>query len=199
MTFMRNQGDGTPPIRQRVPLPETEPDTENLLTRGRPERAEAQRPSFATERDPRTLPTPADACANVIGAGSRWKGSLTISDSVRIEGQFSGDVDARGTVHISEGAQVDAKIKAAFVAIAGTFKGEVRCSERLELLPSSRVQGDLITKRFTAHEGALIDGSIRMSEDQVAGSPRAEREGREGNATGGRQRAPAASSTESLT
>src|SRR5262247_141957 len=35
-------------------------------------------------------PTAPDKCANVIAAGSTWKGSLAIEDSVRIDGRVSG-------------------------------------------------------------------------------------------------------------
>jgi cytoskeletal protein CcmA (bactofilin family) len=110
----------------------------------------------------------AEKCANVIARDARWKGSLTIPDSVRIDGQFNGDIDAKGTVFISDGATVEAKIKATYVVIGGNFRGEVRCSERTELLARAKVLGDVITKLFTIHEGAVIDGSIHMSGDKLS-------------------------------
>ena len=139
-------------------------DTNNdLLARGQqPEEERAAYPSFA-ERESRPMPTDADKCPNVIAAGSKWSGSLNIDDSVRIEGQVSGEVVAKGTVHIGEGARVEAKIRAAFVVVAGSFKGEVRCDERLELTPKGRVEGDIVTKSLTISEGATIDGSIQMT------------------------------------
>jgi len=114
-----------------------------------------------------TGPTAPDKCANVIAAGSTWKGTLSIEDSVRIDGRVSGEVEAKGTIHIAEGAVVEAKIRASFVVISGTFKGEVRSLERLELLPHSKVQGDLITKVLNVHEGAVVDGNIRMAGDKA--------------------------------
>jgi cytoskeletal protein CcmA (bactofilin family) len=149
-----------------------------------PERAAASYPSFA-DRDLPNRPAAMDAerCANVIAAGSKWSGSLNIEDSVRIEGQLSGEVIAKGTVHIAEGARVDAKIRAAFVIVRGTFKGEVRCSERLELLPKSSVEGQIVTKVLNVHEGAIVDGSIQMTSDSQASAaqPARARETRNGN------------------
>jgi cytoskeletal protein CcmA (bactofilin family) len=127
---------------------------------------EEPRTSFGApmpERDTRLGPTSAEKCANVIAAGSKWNGTLNIDDSVRIEGQFTGEVVAKGTVHISEGARVEAKIRSGFVVVSGSFKGEVRCDERLELMPKSRLEGDIVTKTLTMHEGAIIDGSIQMT------------------------------------
>jgi len=181
MSFLRNTSPGPdsggqlPPLKSRIAAvePESPPQPENLLGRTRPEEPAPR----VFERDPRTEPSPPDKCPNVIAAGSRWKGSLTISDSVRIDGQMNGDIDAKGTVHISDGANVEAKIKAAFVVVSGTLKGEIRALERLELLPRSKVQGELITKVLNVHEGAVVDGGIHMSTDKgdEASKPEAER------------------------
>jgi cytoskeletal protein CcmA (bactofilin family) len=180
VSFLRNTGQGPaageamPPARPRFNQPVEQPaPAADLLTQVRPEEPreparEAPREPLAFERDARAIATPPDKCVNVIAASSRWKGSLNVPDSVRVDGHVSGEIDAKGTVHISEGAVVEAKVKAAFVVICGTFKGEVRCLERLELLPKSKVQGDLVTKVLNVHEGAQIDGSIRMSADKPA-------------------------------
>jgi cytoskeletal protein CcmA (bactofilin family) len=130
-------------------------------------------PEPATLARVKAGPTAPEECSSVVSAGSTWQGTLNLDGSVRIDGQLTGDIDARDTVHISEGAQVDAKVKAAFVVIAGAFQGQVECSERLELLPTSRTQGELSTKSLMIHEGAFINGQIHMSGDQgSAGSGR---------------------------
>ena len=113
-------------------------------------------------------PTPPDRCANVIAQGAKWQGTLNVDDSVRIEGQFSGEVRAKGTVHVSEGAQVDAKIRALFVVVSGNVRGEIRCEQRVDLLPRSRVNGQVITKVLSVHEGAILDGSVQMTADGAA-------------------------------
>jgi cytoskeletal protein CcmA (bactofilin family) len=141
---------------------EPAPAPDNLM-----ERLDDARSPRVVERDPRTIPTPAERCVDVIAAGSKWKGVLNITDSVRIDGTVTGEVEAKGTIHISEGATVEAKLKAAFIVISGNFKGEVRCLEKLELLPKSKVQGDLETKALNVHEGATLDGTIRMTTDKA--------------------------------
>lgn len=108
-------------------------------------------------------PTPPERCTNVIAAGAKWQGTLNVDDSVRIEGNFSGEVRAKGTVHVAEGAQVDAKIRALFVVVSGNLRGEIRCEQRVELLPRSRVNGEVITKVLSVHEGAILDGRVQMT------------------------------------
>lgn len=112
-------------------------------------------------------PTPPDRCTNVIAAGARFKGSLKVEDSVRIDGVFSGEVEAKGTVHVSEGAEVDAKIHAAYVVVAGALRGEIRADEKAELLPQCKFAGEIMTRALGVHEGATVDGSIQMTGDAL--------------------------------
>ncbi len=110
-----------------------------------------------------TGPTPAEKCTNIVAAGAKWKGSLTVDDSVRIEGNFAGEIQAKGTVHVTDGALVDAKVRAAFVVVSGSFQGEIRCEQRVDLLPRSRVNGEVITKVLVVQEGAKLDGRVQMT------------------------------------
>lgn len=110
-----------------------------------------------------TNPTAPDRCTNVVASGAKWQGTMVVDDSVRIDGNFSGEIRAKGTVHVSEGAQIDAKVRAQFVVISGTFKGEIRCEQRVDLLPQSRVSGELTTKLLSVQEGAVLDSKIQMT------------------------------------
>lgn len=139
-------------------------------------------PSFAgnDRLQSNSAPTPPEQCTNVVAAGARWKGSLKVDDSVRVDGNYSGDIETKSTVQISEGAQVDAKIQAAFVVISGNFKGEIRCEQKTELMPRGVVTGEIITKVLGIHEGATFDGNIQMTAE--ASSRQAGARGRGGAA-----------------
>ena len=80
---------------------------------------------------------------------------------------FSGDIEAKGTIHVSEGAEVDAKVRAAYIVVSGTFRGEIRADEKTELMPKSKLSGEIITKALSVHEGAIMDGTIQMTSDAV--------------------------------
>jgi cytoskeletal protein CcmA (bactofilin family) len=148
---------------------------------------EALKPAerFASQPQPEPVPTPPASIntpsqlpqvesemipdvdnASVVSLGSVWQGSLKIEGSVKIEGQVTGEVEAKKMVFVAEGAQVDAKVRAALVVIAGDFKGEVFCSERLEIKPTGRVHAALTTKSLEVHEGAFIEGQIHMTEPE---------------------------------
>ena len=136
-----------------------------------PAQAPAPVPSFGGERYGSAAsastdgPIAPDKCTNILAAGARWKGSLKVEDSARIDGVFSGEIDAKGTVYVSEGAEVDAKIHAAFVVVSGSFKGEIRAERKAELMPTSRVSGEVMAKALSIHEGAILDGTVQMTSD----------------------------------
>ena len=162
----------------------------NLLDDQKPDLTPPARTATAAPASPSQAgPTPPDRCANVIAAGAKWQGTLNVDDSVRIEGQFSGEVRAKGTVHVSEGAQVDAKIRALFVVVSGNVRGEIRCEQRVDLLPRSRVNGQVITKVLSVHEGATLDGSVQMTADGTSGEVAAASSGRSRSSTATAERA----------
>ncbi len=145
--------------------PEIRANISNLPNIG--ERKDQAKPLVTETRsflstDAKGGPCSPDRCDSLVSGGSTWQGNLKIDGSVRVDGKLSGEVEAENTVHISEGAQVDAKVHAAYVVIAGSFEGQVDCTERLELMPTSRVKGDFAAKSLMVHEGAFVDGQIRV-------------------------------------
>lgn len=124
-------------------------------------------PSY-TSRSFEPAPAPSNALSedysSVIGAESAWNGNFSTDGNVRVDGNVLGEVKATGTVFISNGADVKATVYGKYVVIAGSFDGNLYCSERLELQPESRTKGVIHTKILSVGEGAFIDGEIHMGE-----------------------------------
>lgn len=120
------------------------------------------------------LDTPADGpakpedCSSVLGAGSTWQGNFSSEGSVRLDGHISGEVKAAGTVHIGQGAEVNATVQGKYIVVAGSFDGQMYCSDRVVLQPTSKVRGSITTRTFSVGEGAFIDGEIRMVDELPA-------------------------------
>jgi cytoskeletal protein CcmA (bactofilin family) len=129
--------------------------------------------NVATANAPKDMTTPPalgldiDERSSVVSFGSCWQGNLKIDGSVRIDGEVSGEIDARETVYVAESAKVDAKIRAARVIIAGDIQGEVNCSDRLEVMPTGRVRAQLTTRTLTVFEGAFIEGQVHMTRPEA--------------------------------
>lgn len=136
------------------------------LTPPEPEAAEPPPRAFSRERSiPGSEPVAPDQCENVLAAGARWKGTLTVESSVRVDGNFAGRLQSSGTVYIAKGAKVDARVQAGFVVVAGELKGEVVCGRRVDLLSGAHVTAEIVSKAISVEEGAVFDGHIQMTTD----------------------------------
>jgi cytoskeletal protein CcmA (bactofilin family) len=101
---------------------------------------------------------------SVLGSGISWKGSLSGSGGLRIEGAFDGNITLRGMVVVGESGRVTCQeLRANTVIIAGMVKGNIT-AEKVEIRSSGRVWGDVVTAAFATEEGAFLRGQIRMEE-----------------------------------
>jgi cytoskeletal protein CcmA (bactofilin family) len=111
----------------------------------------------------------------VIGADARFKGELSFDKGVRIEGAFDGQITSKGTLHVAEGAKVAANIEASNVKVEGECKGNLLVSEKLHLLATAKMEGDLRTNRLEINDGAIFIGNVVVG--QHAASQAARRPG----------------------
>ena len=101
-----------------------------------------------------------------LGKGSRISGKLSFDGPVRIDGEVEGEIVAKDTLIVEEGAVVTAQIDGATIIVKGTITGNVRASKRLELRAPGKVQGDIVTPALVIHEGARFDGRCSMGESE---------------------------------
>ena len=97
-----------------------------------------------------------------LDEGTSFSGEVTFHDTLRIDGKFEGAVRSGKTLVIGESADVNAEVDVAIVAISGRIRGNVRASERVELLPTARAECSLDCKVLIVHEGASFDGQCSM-------------------------------------
>ncbi|MDR1637453.1 MAG: polymer-forming cytoskeletal protein [Treponema sp.] len=98
----------------------------------------------------------------IIGPNSSVSGNLEIGGFTRIDGNVRGDVSAQGRVVIGEDARMRSNISGTAVTVGGVVRGNVLASERLTVLSTGLVIGDVITRRIRADEGCLIHGRIQV-------------------------------------
>jgi len=61
----------------------------------------------------------------IVGANTRFIGTLTSDGNIRIDGSVEGDVEVLGNLIIGETGRVIATIKAQNVHVSGAVKGEI--------------------------------------------------------------------------
>jgi cytoskeletal protein CcmA (bactofilin family) len=113
-----------------------------------------------------SAPAPTERITSVLGSGISWKGQVSGSGGVRIEGAFEGDIALRGLLVVGETGRVTGShLRANIVIVAGAVRADIT-TEKLEIRSTGRVWGNVVTASFATEEGAFLRGQIRM-EDEV--------------------------------
>ena len=100
-----------------------------------------------------------------IGKGVAITGKLEFEGSVRIDGKFSGEIDAiNGTLLVGEGAIMEAKAVIDTAIISGEFKGDIEGKSRIELKGPGKMFGNIKTTNLTIGEGVIFEGTCEMGE-----------------------------------
>ena len=108
--------------------------------------------------------TPSERVTSVLSTGIVWKGLLSGSGGVRIEGTFEGDITLRGLLVVGETGRVTCQqLRANVVIVAGAVRGDIT-AEKLEIRSTGRVWGNVVTAAFATEEGAFLRGQVRMEE-----------------------------------
>ena len=100
---------------------------------------------------------------SIVGESSRFRGHLELSGLMRIDGDYSGSVKTDGKVIVGRNGRADCTIEASTVVIGGVFRGNVYATDKVIVLSSALVLGNLYTPRLVAEEGVLLDGAIMVS------------------------------------
>jgi cytoskeletal protein CcmA (bactofilin family) len=98
-----------------------------------------------------------------LGKETVFLGTLKFTESLKIDGRFEGEIDATGFLFISPEAEVKASsIRATSIIVGGTVYGDMEASEKLELLPSAKVVGNVKTSRLRIADGVIFEGQCEM-------------------------------------
>lgn len=103
----------------------------------------------------------------VLDVDASMQGSLIFRDPVnlRVNGKFEGNLETRGNLTIGQGAVVVADIVGDNVIIGGRLKGRITAKERLTLLPTCILEGDIYPAKLNIAEGAILEGRCSMLHD----------------------------------
>jgi cytoskeletal protein CcmA (bactofilin family) len=104
----------------------------------------------------------ASESASVIDRHSEFDGTYSTDRDLRIEGRARGKLSCQGTLHVAQGATVNAEIEAEQVIVAGVLEGTVSCRARLQVMPSGELKGHISTPTLVINEGARYEGQMQM-------------------------------------
>ena len=114
----------------------------------------------------KSMPSDNTHIDTLIGSHASFNGNLSFEGSVRIDGQFEGNIKSskEGTLIISETALVKGEIDVPNLLLHGTVRGNVRASKSIQIGPKGRLDGDLEYTMLALSEGASVNGRCNRIE-----------------------------------
>lgn len=98
----------------------------------------------------------------LLGKGVRFKGVLRFEGTAQIDSHLEGEIHSQGVLMLGEHAVIKGTIKAGTVVSRGKIKGTIIATEKVQLLTSAILLGDVHAPCFTMDADAHIHGQIDM-------------------------------------
>lgn len=112
----------------------------------------------------------------LIGSQVVIRGDVEFSGGLYVEGRIHGKVVAQegssaANITLAENGVVEGEIRAQVVVISGRMDGDVHATERVELTPSARVNGNVHYQVVEMAAGAQLNGRLIHASNPVAALP----------------------------
>lgn len=128
----------------------------------------------------------------IISASVKVEGDFSSQGNVLIEGVVEGSLRTERDLRVGEKARINANVSAANAVVAGEVRGNIACSERLELEPTAKIFGDVRTKVLVVSSGASVNGKIAMGAEAEQAAKNGKQESKPANKQAEKEKVPAA-------
>ncbi|HSS31533.1 MAG TPA: polymer-forming cytoskeletal protein [Nitrospiraceae bacterium] len=98
----------------------------------------------------------------LLAKGVLLRGEIHVEGTVRIDGRLDGDIQTKGQVIIGEDGLVQGTITAGTVISSGRIKAKVTANERVQLMKTATLIGEVLTPILIIEEGAKLQGVTDM-------------------------------------
>jgi cytoskeletal protein CcmA (bactofilin family) len=100
-----------------------------------------------------------------VGKSVVFKGDLTSSEDMTIDGRVEGTIDVRDfSLTIGPDAHIQADIVARIVTVLGAVTGTITAGEKIYIRETGSVEGDVLSPRLAMADGALLRGKVDTGE-----------------------------------
>ncbi len=112
-----------------------------------------------------------------LGKEVRFKGVIDFEGKLQIDSYFEGEIHTKGVLTVGEQGVIKGTIHAGTVISGGKIKGNITAAEKVQLLKSAILVGDVHSPFFSMEEGAHIQGQIDMGASPWVDEPLQNHEG----------------------
>ena len=100
----------------------------------------------------------------VIGVNSTFRGTLMVSGTLRIDGEFEGDILNCERLEIGEHGIMRADVEVKEALIMGRVYGNIRALGAIEMRAGARIEGDVAALTVAMEQGVRFTGRCTMLE-----------------------------------
>lgn len=106
----------------------------------------------------------------IIGEGAVFTGDLKVKDTVRIDGEVTGDVKTDSVLILGSTGKIEGNVEADTIFAGGTIKGNLTAGYKVEASSTAKIYGDITTKIIVIDENAVFQGKCDMSGQKTESS-----------------------------
>lgn len=108
---------------------------------------------------------------SIVGEGTKFAGDLELNGLLRIDGDFIGTITTIGKVLIGKNGRAECTITADTVVIGGVVKGDIVSKEKVVILSTGMLIGNVSTPRLISEDGVILNGFCMIaSADEASDS-----------------------------
>jgi cytoskeletal protein CcmA (bactofilin family) len=102
-----------------------------------------------------------------LGADTSYNGRLSFAGSVRIDGEFTGEITSEGTLILGKDARVSGKINVAQLILSGKIDGDIVVGKQTTMHKTAFLTGNIFTPVLMMEEGATLQGTVQMTKEPL--------------------------------
>ena len=100
--------------------------------------------------------------ATTLGRETNFRGTMHFQESLKIVGRFEGEIVSPGFLYVEQGAVIKANIRVSSIVVGGTVRGNIEASDKLEMLSTGQVVGNIKTSKLKIADGVVFEGKCEM-------------------------------------
>jgi len=98
-----------------------------------------------------------------LGPGLRIKGEIIGNEDLKLDCKVEGLISIGGfRLTVGPSAHLNGDIVAREAVISGEVNGDIRAADRIEIMKSASIVGDLTTAKIMIEEGAYFKGGVEI-------------------------------------
>ena len=98
-----------------------------------------------------------------VGKGVEFKGTISYSGTIKIDGYLDGEIHTDGVLLVGEEAIIQAKITAGTIVSKGKITGDVVAKECIKLRAPAVMNGSVKAPVLSMEDGVLFNGALEMA------------------------------------